>query len=611
MHLRLLALALAFAGVALPPSPARAQGGSGFALERYEPTTAGEWCFAVDHPWYTRPLSFAVGLTLDYAHKPLVLGYRDDQGFHETAVVVRHLVVGHVDAALSFRDRVTVSLGLPVILDESGTASAGISPSGAALGDLRLGVMGRLYGRHLADRFAVSLGALLWAPTAAGSNHAGDEGVRVAPKLVLGGLLARQLLWSVTGAVQYRPKNSIGDLPAAAGNSVGTELQLGAALAYADFPRRFVVGPEVVVSSVVTGGHAFEREFTAVELLLGGHHRLRVPVQLGVAAGLGLQREPGSPDFRVVARVAWVPTERPAASPPPPPSDQDHDGIVDAEDACPNQPGPASKDPKKHGCPRPADRDQDGIPDAEDLCPDEHQGPTPDPTRRGCPARDRDKDGVFDHEDLCPDEPQGSTPDPQRRGCPDKDTDGDGVPDSKDQCPTTPAGPKPDPTRVGCPAPDRDGDSVPDHEDACPDQPGAPHPDPMKNGCPSLVEVKGSQLVIVKPVFFATARDVILKQSFPVLQAVADALKARPDIKRLSIEGHTDSRGKAAMNRDLSDRRARSVMRWLIQNGIAAERLTAKGFGPDRPIADNKTEKGRAQNRRVEFLIVDPPSAPQ
>jgi outer membrane protein OmpA-like peptidoglycan-associated protein len=148
---------------------------------------------------------------------------------------------------------------------------------------------------------------------------------------------------------------------------------------------------------------------------------------------------------------------------------------------------------------------------------------------------------------------------------------------------------------------------VQDPVDACPDQPGAPNPDPKKNGCPGLVSVTGGQIVIVKPVFFATNKDVILKKSFEVLQSVADALKASPQIKKVRVEGHTDDRGKVAYNTELSDRRAKSVMKWLVEHGIEEGRLAAQGFGPAKPIADNKTADGRAKNRRVDFVIVDPP----
>jgi outer membrane protein OmpA-like peptidoglycan-associated protein len=199
----------------------------------------------------------------------------------------------------------------------------------------------------------------------------------------------------------------------------------------------------------------------------------------------------------------------------------------------------------------------------------------------------------------------GPTPDPQRLGCPATDSDKDGIFDPVDQCLFEPAGPYPDPQRPGCPLPDRDKDTVPDVNDACPDKAGAPHPDPKKNGCPSLVEVKNGQLVILKPVFFALDKDVILAQSFPVLQAVADAMKAASAIKKIRIEGHTDSQGNPAYNIDLSERRTKSVRKWLIQHGIAEERLEAKGYGQTRPIDTNKTPAGRAKNRRVEFRIIE------
>ena len=154
--------------------------------------------------------------------------------------------------------------------------------------------------------------------------------------------------------------------------------------------------------------------------------------------------------------------------------------------------------------------------------------------------------------------------------------------------------------------PDRDGDSIADAVDACPDKKGAPSVDPKKNGCPGLVVVESGQIVILKQVFFATNKDTILKQSYPVLDAVATALKAFPHLKKVRVEGHTDNVGKADYNTDLSDRRAKSVMAYLIVKGVEATRLDAKGFGPSKPIADNKMVKGRALNRRVDFVIVDP-----
>jgi outer membrane protein OmpA-like peptidoglycan-associated protein len=256
----------------------------------------------------------------------------------------------------------------------------------------------------------------------------------------------------------------------------------------------------------------------------------------------------------------------------------------------------------------PADTDGDGVPDADDVCPREPTGvdPDPDPLHRGCPSRDTDGDGIVDHLDRCAAVPAGPHPDPERAGCPDGDADGDGFRDHVDACPTTSPGLHPDPTRPGCPAPDRDGDSVPDVSDACPDQPGAPSSDPKKNGCPGMVRVELDRLLIDRPVYFATGKDRILPKSFPVLRAIADALKATPEIKRVSVNGHADVRGTAEYNLDLSRRRADNIKAFLVAQGIAVERLETRGFGNTRPVDDNATEVGRAKNRRVEFLILYP-----
>lgn len=289
--------------------------------------------------------------------------------------------------------------------------------------------------------------------------------------------------------------------------------------------------------------------------------------------------------------------------------DGDSDGVLDADDICVDVPAGDTPDPERPGCPL-DDGDGDGVIDREDVCPNTPQGDHPDPERAGCPATDSDEDEVFDYEDPCPTTPSGEHPDPNRPGCPDADTDADSIYDSADECPEEHAGLHPDPERPGCPQPDRDGDSVPDPTDACPDEPGAPSQNPERNGCPGLVRVEDGQLRITRPVFFATNRDVILRRSRPVLEALADAIAATPNIRRLVIEGHTDDVGEADANLSLSRRRAENVSRWLVERGVAAERLRAVGFGETCPKEEGSSRRARAANRRVEFRIVDPPLSP-
>ncbi len=118
------------------------------------------------------------------------------------------------------------------------------------------------------------------------------------------------------------------------------------------------------------------------------------------------------------------------------------------------------------------------------------------------------------------------------------------------------------------------------------------------------MRVIGKQIVILQQVNFETGKARIDPSSDALLSQVAQVMKEHPEIARVAVDGHTDSVGVPKANLALSRRRAIAVMRWLVQHGVDERRLEARGFGPRRPIADNKTAEGRAKNRRVEFQIL-------
>jgi OmpA-OmpF porin, OOP family len=275
-------------------------------------------------------------------------------------------------------------------------------------------------------------------------------------------------------------------------------------------------------------------------------------------------------------------------------ADSDGDGIPDKKDKCPGTPAGAKVDEK--GCP--TDADGDGVPDGIDQCPDTPKGWPVD--EKGCP-KDSDGDGVPDGKDACPDTPRGATVD--EKGCP-TDSDGDGVFDGLDRCPGTPAGVKVDPS--GCPL-DSDGDGVDDTRDRCPDTPRGTAVD--ADGCPippkaaPLFEGAKKELVL-EGVNFETNKAVLTPDSLGVLDRVAASLHDWPDV-RVEIGGHTDSQGSASYNLKLSEKRAQAVKDYLVGKGIDASRMTVKGYGMKKPIADNKTKEGRAKNRRVELDRLD------
>jgi outer membrane protein OmpA-like peptidoglycan-associated protein len=221
-------------------------------------------------------------------------------------------------------------------------------------------------------------------------------------------------------------------------------------------------------------------------------------------------------------------------------------------------------------------------------------------------VEDSDGDGILDPDDECPNDPEDKDGFQDSDGCPDNDNDNDGILDVDDNCPNDPEDKDGFEDDDGCPDCDNDGDGVlecPTVVDKCPDQPA---PD-TADGCPQkykLVVVTESKIEIKQTVYFATNKSVIKRVSFPLLNEVAQALQDNPTIE-VRIEGHTDSRGSDKHNLKLSDDRANSVREYLIGQGVDGGRMTSTGFGEDVPIADNRTKDGRAQNRRVEFVITN------
>ncbi len=193
--------------------------------------------------------------------------------------------------------------------------------------------------------------------------------------------------------------------------------------------------------------------------------------------------------------------------------------------------------------------------------------------------KDTDKDGVIDTLDKCPGTPQESKVDAD--GCP-LDTDGDGVYDYLDKCPGTKLGVKVD--AVGCSL-DTDGDGATNDVDKCPTTPAG-------------AKVNTSGCWILANVLFDTGRWSIKDVSYSSLDEAVKTLKENPGIK-VEVQGHTDSVGSYKYNKRLSQNRANSVMKYFIKKGVDKSRLTATGYGPDKPVASNSSAEGRAKNRRV------------
>lgn len=220
-----------------------------------------------------------------------------------------------------------------------------------------------------------------------------------------------------------------------------------------------------------------------------------------------------------------------------------------------------------------SDEDNDGILDTDDRCPEEAEDRDGFEDLDGCPDPDNDQDGFLDEDDNCPDDPEDKDGFEDDDGCPDPDNDMDGIPDTADKCPT-----------------EKEVLNGVDDEDGCPDE------------GEELVAINADQIVILERIHFSYDSHEVDQKSYRVLDIVATVLKANPKMK-MRIEGHTDYKGGKRYNLSLSRKRARAVKAYLVKKGIEPRRLVARGYGQSQPIETNKTRRGRAANRRVEFYI--------
>lgn len=181
------------------------------------------------------------------------------------------------------------------------------------------------------------------------------------------------------------------------------------------------------------------------------------------------------------------------------------------------------------------------------------------------------------------------------------DPDGDGVRGHRDRCPNQAEDEDGFEDWDGCPESDNDRDGIPDDDDECPDMPG----DSAHDGCPARTYVKivDGKIYIFGKVQFATGSARIDHRSEVVLDQVAAALRANPQVRHVRIDGHTDNIGGPEVNRQLATERSAAVKDALQHRGVSDARLSIRGVGEAQPIAPNSTKAGRAKNRRVEFII--------
>jgi len=548
-----------------------------FHLDRLEMPGAPDDGIAVFRP-VTPQRNIVYGqLALGYQLRPLrVRNITSDPSVlartDRTSVVQDQFTV-YGSAGFQFLDRATFGVTFPWSPVQTGgnpnygsgvgqpTAgrSTTVNTDGPTAADLRLDFRGTLF-RSDDRKSAFGAQLSLFAPTGTTTDFGGDGGTS-AMVMLTGEQTVKFITLAANLGVHFRPRHSINDPVGGSGLGVGNELRWAVAGFIPIKDGKYRIGASIFgqtgieADKTILGDTFLTKQNTPIEWQLEGRMRFGPSDHWWIGAGGGsrlVTNAYGAPDLRLVALLGtYIP-------------------ILDSDPKSPERKAERQARWREEHL---SDRDNDGIPDDIDACPNEaedHQGNDPND---GCPMPpDRDGDGIPDQYDKCPDQPE----------------DKDGVDDGD-----------------GCPEDDADNDGIADAVDACPKEPGQKSSDPKKNGCPSFIKVEGNVVRISQQVHFATASAVILPESFPMLQEISNLLKSNKGIKRMSIEGHTDNRGAADLNKRLSQDRANSVMNWLTQHGVENGRLEAHGYGLEKPIESNDTDTGRASNRRVEFKILE------
>ncbi|MGB8330330.1 MAG: OmpA family protein [Polyangiales bacterium] len=518
---------------------------------------------------------FGIMVYIDYNDDALVFSDNSDES---NASVVHRQLTGHINWNLGLWDHLVLYMDIPYhfIIDSGQNAQAGLPqnppgyydyllPNGAHFGDVYFGARGNLFGTRF-DIFQLALQATLTVNTSSLSDNQQRYAGQVDKSPYIGGWF--ELLMTLNAGDVVRIPLQFGYKLSTQGQAVTPNLFVGNEFTFGG-GLLFMLGQDKFMISAETFGRTaanstvdwWTREETPLEVLGGFKYLHPKGFVVGVSGSAGVTAGYGAPDWRTVGMIGYT------MPGPEEVLDADGDGILDDVDQCPNEP-----------------EDIDGFQDED-----------------GCPDPDNDGDGVLDVNDGCPNDPEDVDGFQDEDGCPDPDNDGDGILDVDDQCPNEPGTPE----NNGCPDPDRDGDGVPDRIDNCPDEPGTVE----NQGCqaPQLVRIGEGRLEILEMVYFKTGSAQIQKRSDALLDNVAKVMLAHPEIKLVRVEGHTDSTGSLKFNMRLSKQRADSVVRYLVKRGgVAKERLISEGFGPTRPLVpDAKTKDELAQNRRVEFHVVE------
>jgi outer membrane protein OmpA-like peptidoglycan-associated protein len=609
--LRLASVALAVGAVAAAPSGAHAQASGGdVELDTFRPAMDSRGYLTVNASQVLgdKELSFGLG-GLDWAHR--LVAFSNGANSYSIDNVLKATLIGAFGLKLGPAE-LEFGASIPLVLMNGDRGPddktdpllvKSFKIDGQGLGSVGLHFKTRFLKTSRSPHVGLGLVASVYLPAPSGSQHKFLAENAVVPQLM--GILDKELdhgrfRVALNGGVRIRTSTSFTDMGENGSPSTGktltagTEIPFGLGLAYAISPQKFDVVGEVYGSVPLAAENYGPLEALAgVKLYLARNSFLSLGVRRGLLSSKG-----GNPDYGAFIGIVFEPNI----------GDRDGDGLKDDIDKCPDEPEDFDGFEDEDGCPDP-DNDRDGIPDVDDKCPDVPENKNGFEDEDGCPdkvANDRDGDGIPDDVDKCPDDPEDFDQFEDTDGCPDPDNDQDGILDVDDLCPNDPEDKDGFEDEDGCPDPDNDKDRILDKDDKCPNEPETYNGFEDEDGCPDRgrVVVTDTSIEILDMVYFEYNKAIIKKESYLILDAVAATLQGNPGIQLIEIQGHTDERGDDAYNLDLSDKRAKSVMKYMVDKGVDEKRLSAQGYGETQPLIHEHNEKAWAKNRRVAFLIL-------
>ena len=543
---------LAFAAL---PASAAGQTDRQLDVQLFLPTPSTGTGFTLDRPGVTHHLTATFGLGASYAHQPFVRTHSDGMPPDD---VVRGLMQADVLASLGLFEYLELGLALPVGVGFaetrtdtllSGAGSTFQYGTVAGLSDLRLSAKVPILRGEvgLAARLVVGL------PMGDTPEFLGNRFWTLYPELVFAWDPGPVQIGASLG-YRMRQRRALADF------EQDDELQLTFGGAVPIITELAVVAEAQLRAGIGGrtgfGGQRIGSAETPMEVDGGLRIRPVAGLTIDLGAGTGVVAGYGSPSVRGFAILRYAIEQNACAGGP-----EDEDGFQDG-DFC--------LDP---------DNDADGIEDALDACPNDAEDMDGFADDDGCAEVDNDADGVPDATDVCPSQSEDDDDWNDEDGCPEPDNDEDGVPDGLDHCPMDP-----------------------EDDDEFEDEDGCPEPGPRT----APVTVSDTRILIGETIYFEYDTDTIRPVSMPLLDQVAEVINALSADLRIRVEGHTDSAGTPAYNLDLSYRRARAVVEYLVGRGVSRDRLEFRGYGDQHEVAPNDDPEGRALNRRVEFTILRP-----